>query len=73
MGKFGMLIPVLVACIGLYGLYWARKEEVVQPAEGVSGDEGTATADVVTEIEPAAGIEGDATVLNSEERPEGIS
>ena len=62
MGEWGMLIPVLVACIGLYALYWARKEEVVKPEEGqhlradqggvVAGDEAAATGDEATEISP---------------------
>jgi hypothetical protein len=71
MGELGMLIPVLVACIGLYALYWARKEEVVQPEEGaqylradqgggVARAEAAATGDETTEIEPAAGSEGTA-------------
>ena len=69
MGEFGMLIPVLVACIGLYALYWARKEEVVQPEESaqylradqgdvVAGDEAAASGEEATEIGSAAGTEG---------------
>ncbi len=84
MGKFGMLIPVLVACIGLYALYWARKEEVAQPEEGaqhlradqggvVAGGE-AAEGDETTEIGPAAaGTEGGTTPLNLEEPPERVS
>ncbi len=82
MDEFGMLIPVLVACIGLYALYWARKEEVVQPEGGaqylradqggvVAGDE--AAADEATEIEPTAGTEGGAIPLESERAPEEVS
>ena len=44
MGELGMVIPVLVACIGLYALYWARTEEVVQPEKAVAGGEPAATA-----------------------------
>ena len=81
MDELGMLIPVLVACIGLYALYWARKEEVVQPEGGaqylradqggvVAGDEAAATADEATEIEPIAGTEGGAIPLESERAPD---
>ncbi|MGH8468726.1 MAG: hypothetical protein ACREX3_11305 [Gammaproteobacteria bacterium] len=84
MGEWGMLIPVAVALIGLYALYWARKEEVVKPEEGaqhlradqgsvVAGDEAAATGDEATEIEPAAGTEGDAIPLKSERAPEEVS
>jgi len=85
MGEWGMLIPVLVACIGLYALYWARKEEAVQPEGGaqylradqggvVGADEGTATGDDTTEIGPAGGgTEGDANPLKSERAPEEVS
>ncbi|MDQ3774127.1 MAG: hypothetical protein M3461_07050 [Pseudomonadota bacterium] len=83
MDEIGMLIPVLVALIGLYGLYWARKEEVVQPEGGaqylradqggvVAGDEAAATGDEATEIEPP-GIEDGAIPLNLEKAPEGVS
>ena len=84
MDEIGMLIPVLVACIGLYALYWARKEEAVQPEGGaqylradqggvVAGDEAAATADEATEIEPTAGTEGGPIPLESERAPEEVS
>ena len=84
MDEIGMLIPVLVACIGLYALYWARKEEVVQPEGGaqylradqggvVAGDEAAATSDEATEIGPAADTEGGGIPLNLEKAPEGVS
>ncbi len=80
MDEIGMLIPVLVACIGLYALYWARKEEVVQPEGGAQylragqgGDKAAATGDDTTEIEPVAGTEGDTIPLRSERAPEEVS
>ncbi len=71
MGEWGMLIPVVVALIGLYALRWARSDDVVQPKEGgqhlpadqggvVAEDEAAATGDEVTEVGPAAGTEDDA-------------
>ncbi|MGH8487302.1 MAG: hypothetical protein ACREXS_00105 [Gammaproteobacteria bacterium] len=81
MGEWGMLIPVVVALIGLYALHWARQEEVVQPEESaqhrradqgdvVAGDEAAATGD---EIGSAAGIEGGAIPLKSDRAPEEVS
>lgn len=84
MGEWGMLIPVVVALIGLYALYWARKEDVVQPEESaqhlradqggvVAADETAATGDEPTEIGSAAGTEGDAIPLKSKKAPEEVS
>jgi hypothetical protein len=63
MGEWGMLIPVVVALIGLYALHWARQEEVVQPEESahhlradqgsvVAGDEAAATGDEALKLGP---------------------
>jgi len=80
MGEWGMLIPVVIALIGLYALRWAKKDDV-QPEEGaqhlradqggvVAGDEAAATGDEATEIGPAAGTEVDASPLESERAAE---
>ncbi len=84
MDELGMLIPVLVACIGLYALHWARKEDDVKPEGGaqylradqggvVAGDEAAATADEATEIESTAGTEGGAIPLESKRATEEVS
>ena len=84
MGEWGMLIPVVVALIGLYALHWARQEEVVQPEESahhlradqgsvVAGDEAAATGDEATEIGSAAGTEGGAIPLKSDRSSEEVS
>ena len=73
MGELGMLIPVLVACIGLYALYWARTEEGVQPEKAVAGGETAATGNEATEIDSATGTEGGTIPLFSEGTPEGVS
>lgn len=65
MGELGMLIPVAVALIGVFALYWARKEDVVQPEAGaqhfradqggvVAGDEGAGDETAATGDETAA-------------------
>lgn len=82
METVGMVVALITVGIALYALYWARKEDVVQPEEGaqhlrvdqggvVAGGE---AAEAITEIGPAAaGTEGGTTPLNLEEPPERVS
>ena len=82
METVGMVVALITVGIALYALYWARKEDIVQPEEGaqhlrvdpggvVAGGE---AAEAITEIGPAAaGTEDGTTPLNLEEPPERVS
>ncbi|MGH8582844.1 MAG: hypothetical protein ACREWG_08660 [Gammaproteobacteria bacterium] len=75
MKTVGIVAALVTIGCALYALYWARKEEVVQPVVQHEEDvaAGEAEGEEATEIGPGAGSEDAAIQLESEKTPEGVS